>query len=299
MKILVSGSSGLIGQALSPALRAAGYEVSRLKTGVAADGRDIRWDPLEPLASASVSGFDAVIHLAGENVFGRWSEGKKRSIYDSRVRGTRNLCAALAAAERKPRMLMAASAIGYYGGRHGDEFLDEDSTAGDDFLACVCCDWEAATSTASRAGIRVVNLRFGVVLSREGGALAQMLTPFRFGVGGALGSGRQWLSWISIHDAVSAISHGLAENQLKGAVNLAAPNPVTNAEFAETLGQVLHRPSLMRVPELALKIIMGPEMAENTVLSSQRVLPKKLLASGFQFRSELLTSALNEALGRG
>jgi uncharacterized protein (TIGR01777 family) len=296
MRILVSGTSGGIGRNLSPALSADGHEITRLKTGVAADARDIRWNPLEPLAPESVSGFDAVIHLAGENIFGRWSEAKKRAIYESRVRGTQNLCAALAAAERRPRVLLCASAIGYYGAKHGDEFLDETSPAGDDFLARGARDWEAATAAAAQAGIRVVNLRFGVVLSRESGALAKMLTPFKLGLGGPIGNGRQWLSWISIHDVVAAILHCLADESLRGPVNLTAPNPATIAEFSRTLAEVLHRLAFMRVPELALKIILGKEMAENTVLASQRVLPKKLLASGFQFRSELLRSALNEVL---
>jgi uncharacterized protein (TIGR01777 family) len=296
MKILVSGASGGIGRSLLPALAAAGHEITRLKTGVAAAASDIRWNPLEPLAPTSVSGFDTVIHLAGENVFGRWSENKKRSIYASRVEGTRNLSAALAGADRKPRVLLCASAIGYYGARHGDEFLDEASPAGDDFLARGARDWEAATAAAAQTGIRVVNLRFGVVLSREAGALAKMLTPFKLGLGGPIASGRQWLSWISIHDAVAAILHCLANESLRGPVNVTAPNPVTNAEFSRTLGEVLHRPAFMRVSEFALKTILGKEMAENTVLASQRVLPKKLLASGFQFRSELLRSALNEVL---
>jgi uncharacterized protein (TIGR01777 family) len=193
-------------------------------------------------------------------------------------------------------VLLCASAIGYYGAKHGDEFLDESSAAGDDFLAQVCRDWEAATSPAAQAGTRVVNLRFGVVLSREAGALAKMLVPFKLGLGGPIGSGRQWLSWISIHDAVAAILHCLATESLRGPVNLTAPNAVTNAEFSQMLAEVLHRPAVMRVPEFALKIILGNEMAENTVLASQRVVPKKLLASGFQFRSELLRSALNEVL---
>ena len=296
MKILVSGASGGIGKNLLPPLTAAGHQITRLKTGVAAAASDIRWNPLEPLAPGSASGFDAIIHLAGENIFGRWTDAKKRAIYESRVVGTRNLCAALASADRRPRVLLCASAIGYYGARHEDEFLDEASAAGDDFLARGARDWEAATSAAAQAGIRVVSLRFGVVLSREAGALAKMLTPFKLGLGGPIASGRQWLSWISIHDTVAAIIHCLTTESLHGPVNLTAPNPVTNAEFARTLAEVLQRPAFMRVPEFALNIILGEEMAENTVLASQRVLPKKLLASGFQFRSELLRSALNEVL---
>ena len=296
MKILISGASGGVGRSLLPALTVAGHEITRLKTGVAADAKDIRWNPLEPPAPDSVSGFDAVIHLAGENIFGFWTANKKRAIYESRVEGTRNLCAALATAGRKPRVLLAASAIGFYGAHHGDEFLDETSPAADDFLAGVCRDWEAATSAVAQAGIRVVNLRFGVVLSRESGALAKMLTPFRLGLGGPNGSGRQWLSWISIHDAVAAMLHCFVTESLSGPVNVTAPNPVTNFDFTRTLAEVLHRPAFLRVPEIALKAILGKEMAESTVLASQRVLPKKLLASGFQFRSELPRSALNEVL---
>lgn len=299
MKILVSGASGGVGRSLLPALAAGGHQITRLKTGVAAAAGDIRWNPLEPIAQQSVNGFDGVIHLAGENIFALWSGNKKRAIYESRITGTRNLSLALASAERKPRVLLAASAIGYYGAKHGNEFLDETSAAGDDFLAKVCRDWEAATLAAAQAGIRVVNLRFGVVLSREAGALAKMLTPFKLGLGGPIGRGRHWLSWISIHDVVAAILHCLATESLHGPVNVSSPNAVTNAEFTRTFGEVLHRPAFMRVPEFALKTILGREMAENTVLASQRVQPKKLLASGFQFRSELLRSALNEVLRPG
>lgn len=297
MKILVSGASGLIGRFLLPSLAVSGHEITRLKTRAPSASNEIYWDPLQPLAPQEVSGFDAVVHLAGANIFARWNEKKKRAIYESRVQGTRNLCAALATAQQKPRVLLAASAIGYYGARHQYEFLDESSAYGDDFLARVCLDWEAATAATTQAGIRVVNLRFGVVLSREGGALAKMLPPFKLGLGGPLGSGCQWLSWISIHDAVAAIMHCLNNQSLRGPVNLTAPNPVTNAEFTRALGEVLRRPAFMRVPALALKVILGKEMAGNAVLASQRVLPKKLLASGFQFRSELLRSALNEVLG--
>jgi len=232
---------------------------------------------------ATVGGFDAVIHLAGENIFSRWSKRKKKSIYESRVLGTRNLCAALAACASKPRVLLAASAVGFYGS-HDDELLTEASANGKGFLADLAWDWEAATEPARRAGIRVVNLRTAIVLARAGGALAMMLPIFKLGLGGKIGSGRQWMSWIAIQDEIAAILFCLDHNEISGPVNLAAPNPVTNAEFARTLGRAVNRPAFFSVPEFAVRMLLGREMAEETVLASQRVIPEKLLARQFQFR---------------
>ena len=275
--------SGLIGRALRPELEKRGCEIVRLKTGAARETNEIAWDPLRPLDVATVGGFDAVIHLAGENIFGRWSKRKKKSIYESRVLGTRNLCAALAACASKPRVLLAASAVGFYGS-HDDELLTEASANGKGFLADLAWDWEAATEPARRAGIRVVNLRTAIVLARAGGALAMMLPIFKLGLGGKIGSGRQWMSWIAIQDEIAAILFCLDHNEISGPVNLAAPNPVTNAEFARTLGRAVNRPAFFSVPEFAVRMLLGREMAEETVLASQRVIPEKLLARQFQFR---------------
>ena len=275
--------SGLIGRALRPELEKRGCEIVRLKTGAAREPNEIAWDPLRPLEVATVGGFDAVIHLAGENIFSRWSKRKKKSIYESRVLGTRNLCAALAACASKPRVLLAASAVGFYGS-HDDELLTEASANGKGFLADLAWDWEAATEPARRAGIRVVNLRTAIVLARAGGALAMMLPIFKLGLGGKIGSGRQWMSWIAIQDEIAAILFCLDHNEISGPVNLAAPNPVTNAEFARTLGRAVNRPAFFSVPEFAVRMLLGREMAEETVLASQRVIPEKLLARQFQFR---------------
>src|SRR5437762_6694544 len=241
MRILASGLSGLIGRALRPELEKRGYEIVRLKTGAARGPNEIAWDPLRPLEVATVSGFDAVIHLAGENIFGRWNKHKKKSIYESRVVGTRHLCQALAACSSKPKVLLAASAVGFYGS-HEDELLTEASANGKGFLADLAWDWEAATEPARRAGIRVVNLRTAIVLSRASGALAMMLPIFKLGLGGKIGSGKQWMSWIAIEDEVGAILLCLDHEQISGPVNLVAPNPVTNFVFTQTLANTLHRP---------------------------------------------------------
>ena len=295
MKILASGMSGTIGLALLPALADQKHSVVRLKTGTPRSQNEIAWDPWRPLDLAQAGGFDAVIHLAGENIFGRWTEQKKERIRHSRVLGTRHVCETLARSGSKPGVLIAGSAIGYYGSR-GDEILQEDSTLGTGFLAEACREWEAATQPAEQAGWRVVHLRTGVVLSTQEGALKKMLPPFRLGLGGKIGSGGQWLSWISIADTVGAILHCLKTNSLRGPVNMAAPNPVTNAEFSRTLARALHRPAFTAVPAFAVKFIMGREMAEETVLTSQRVMPKRLLDSGFQFHQPELSGALRSLL---
>lgn len=265
--------------------------------GVPAGPDEYRWDPsagdVEP---AALEGLDAVVHLAGETVAGRWTDDKKERILRSRVDGTRTLSEALAGLERPPRVLVTASAIGYYGDR-GDEQLTEESSSGDGFLAEVVREWEAASRPAEEAGIRVVRLRFGIVLSPAGGALETMLTPFRLGVAGKLGSGRQWMSWISIDDVVGAIRHALVADELAGVANTVAPNPVTNAEFTKTLGRVLGRPTLLPVPGAALRLALGEFSQE--ALSSTRVVPRRLLESGYEFRHPDLEQALRHVLGRG
>lgn len=300
MKIVVSGSTGLIGSPLVEALRERGHEVVRLirrPSPMATAEPALQWDPergtIDRVGLAR-AGADAVIHLAGENVFGRWTEAKKERIRASRVQGTRLLSETLAGLERRPATLLAASAIGYYGDR-GDEVLTEQSGSGDDFLAEVARAWEAATAPAGRAGIRVVNMRFGIVLTTKGGALGKMLPPFRLGLGGPIASGSQYVSWIERSDLISAILHLLTRTDPSGPVNLTAPTPVTNREMATTLGKVLHRPSVVPVPSFALKMAFGVEGAE-MLQSGQRVLPERMLAAGFQFRFETIEPALRHLL---
>lgn len=283
MKIVVSGSSGLIGPPLIEALNRRDHATVRLvRRRVSSAERSLLWDPERgTIDRAGLEGADVVIHLAGENVFGRWSPAKQRRIRDSRVQGTRLLTDAIAGLKRRPAALLAASAIGYYGDR-GEEAVTEQSAPGEDFLARVARDWEAATAAASRAGIRVVNMRFGVVLTTTGGALAKMLPAFRLGLGGPVGSGNQYLSWISLDDCINAVLHVLTDPSLTGPVNMTAPAPVTNREFAKTLGKVLGRPALITVPAFALRMAFGTEGAA-MLQSGQRVLPARLLASEFQF----------------
>ena len=239
-RILVSGASGPIGSALLPSLKSSGARISRLTRKGAArsapDEQQIPWDPAQPIAADAVSGFDAVIHLAGESIVGRWTAAKKKEIRDSRVNGTKNLAQALAQAKDKPRVFICSSAIGYYGDR-GDEVLNEESAPGIGFLSEVCVEWERAASAAAEAGIRTVCMRTGVVLSSKGGALGKMLTPFKMGLGGRIGSGRQWMSWVDVQDVTGAIHHFLKTDRLHGPVNMVAPNPVTNAEFTRTLAR--------------------------------------------------------------
>jgi uncharacterized protein (TIGR01777 family) len=238
-----------------------------------------------------VSGFDAVVHLAGESVVGRWTAEKKKAIRDSRVLGTRHLVAALAQAEVKPRVLVCASAVGFYGDR-GDELLREESPSGQGFLPEVCREWEDASRIAGDAGIRTVNIRIGLVLSAKGGALAKLLTPFKLGLGGRIGSGQQWWSWIHVDDVVGGIHHAMRSESLAGAVNLVAPNPVRNAEFTRVLASVLGRPAFFPVPEFALRMAFGKMAAGELLLSSQRTEPGKLLAEGYEFRFRELRGAL-------
>jgi len=292
MKIVVSGSTGLIGSALTKALFRRDHDVVPLLRRRPAPGEHaIAWDPERATVDrAGLEGADAVIHLAGENVFGRWSPAKKQRIYDSRVKGTRLLCDALAGLRRPPTTLLAASAIGYYGDR-GDEPVTEESAPGEDFLAHVARDWEAATAAATRAGIRVINMRNGVVLTTTGGALAKMLPAFRLGLGGPVGSGHQYLSWIALDDMINAITHLLTKPDLVGPVNMTAPAPVSSNEFAKALGKVLGRPAVVTVPAFALRMAFGSEGAA-MLQSGQRVLPARLLASGFSFSLQDVQHAL-------
>jgi hypothetical protein len=296
VRILISGASGLIGRALTKRLRSAGDSVQTLvrRNPEKAEG-EVGWDPDAGVLDASrLDGLDAVVHLAGKPIASRWTEENKRAIRDSRVRGTKLLAEVVARLPRQPRVFVSASAIGFYGPR-GDEPLDETSVPGTGFLADVCQEWEAAATPARNGGIRTVHLRTGLVLSRAGGMLAQVLLPFKMGAGGVVGTGRQWLSWISLADATAAIQHTIATAELSGPVNLTAPEPVSNAEFVRTLGKLLSRPTLIPLPAFAVKVLFG-EMGDELLLSGQRVLPKKLLASGFQFAHSDLGSALQWAL---
>jgi uncharacterized protein (TIGR01777 family) len=293
-RILVSGVSGPIGTALLPSLRGNGTSIVRLVRGPAKGEGQISWDPAVPLAPATVSGFDAVIHLAGETIFGRWTAAKKEKIRDSRVVGTFNLSSALAQAEEKPKVFLCGSAIGYYGNR-GDESLNEDSPPGTGFLAEVCQDWEEATTPAVQADIRTAHIRTGVVLSPHGGALGAMLTPFKLGLGGRIGSGRQWQSWIDVQDMVGAIHHILKNDLIQGAVNMVAPKPVRNLEFVQSLAGVLSRPAIFPMPAFAVKLAFG-EMGEEVLLAGQKVEPGKLLSTGYPFRYRDLRASLEALL---
>jgi uncharacterized protein len=293
-KILVSGSSGLIGTALTAVLQANGYEVTRLVRGVPFSQNQIPWNPGEPIQADTVSGFEAVVHLAGESIVGRWTEAKKQRIRESRVAGTRLLAEALVKAAQRPRALVSASAIGYYGDR-GEEILREESPSGTGFLSEVCLGWECASVSAAQAGIRTVQVRIGVVLSSDGGALAKMLMPFRLGLGGKMGNGRQWWSWIALQDVVGAILHVLKTSSLQGPVNAVAPHPVTNAAFTKTLGAVLSRPTIFPMPGFAARLALG-QMADELLLASQRVEPAKLRSSGYVFQQPDLKPALQALL---
>ena len=299
MRVLVSGSHGLIGSELVARLPGAGHESVRLVRGARAAPAEARWDvEAGTIDSGALDGVDAVVNLAGEGIAAhRWSADHKRRVLASRVEGTRLLAEAAAAAQPRPSVFVNASAIGYYGDR-GEEELTEESAPGRDFLADVCRQWEAATGAAEAAGVRVVLLRSGIVLSPKGGALAKQLPLFRLALGGRLGSGRQWTSWISLDDEVGAILHSLGEEGVRGPVNATAPHPVTNAQFTRTLARVLRRPAVARVPGPALSAAMGAEMAKVMLLASQRVLPAKLDATGYRFRHRELDPALRALLGR-
>jgi uncharacterized protein (TIGR01777 family) len=297
MRISVTGSSGLIGSALVPFLTAQGHEVGRVVRSTTAAGA-WRWDPgAGHVDAGAVDGKDAVVHLAGETIAaGRWSAARKARIRDSRVRGTRVVAEAVARADPRPKALLCASAMGFYGDR-GDERLTEASAPGRGFLSEVSREWEEACAPARDQGVRVVNLRFGIVLSPAGGALAKMLLPFRLGAGGVVGSGKQWWSWVALDDAVGAIQHALVTAGLSGPVNVAAPKPVTNAEFTRTLGRVLARPTLFPVPVFAARLAFG-EMADALLLASARIVPERLQQTGYGFRHPELEGALRHLLGR-
>lgn len=299
MKILISGASGLIGSALTKSLEADGHEVLRLSRSAPRDETSVQWQPeagrFESSEKQKLEGVEAAFHLAGENVFGRWTDEKKAHIRNSRVQSTRLLSKALAQLPERPRVLICASAVGYYGSR-GDEVLREDSMAGTGFLAEVCREWESAADIAREAGIRVIHARFGVVLSKEGGALQKMLLPFKLGLGGPIGSGRQYFSWITTDDVIGALRFALDKEKLAGAVNLVAPEPVTNREFTQTLAGVLRRPAIMPLPAFALKLALNPESANETLLASQRAIPEKLLVNGYKFQHPNLANALSTIL---
>lgn len=299
MRVLITGSSGFLGSALGERWGSEGHELAALVRRSPRSPAEIPWDPATGgIEASSLRGFDAVVHLAGESVAGgRWTEGRRSRILDSRVRGTRALAEALATCEEPPRALLCASAIGYYGDR-GDALLDESAEAGSGFLPEVCRAWEGAADPAREAGIRVAHLRIGIALGRGGGALARMLPAFRMGLGGRLGSGRQWMSWIAIDDLVAAFDHVLRTDSLDGAVNAVGPEPATGRELARTLGRVLARPAILPVPAIGLRLALG-RMADELLLASARVEPRALRESGFEWAHPKLEGALRHLLGRG
>ncbi len=301
MKIIVTGASGLIGSALVSSLLTQGHQVTTLvrqesQQRTQMDVNAVPWNPTAgELDAARLVGHDAAVHLAGESIAeGRWTDEKKRRIRASRIESTRLLAESLAQLQTRPHTFVCASAIGYYGDR-GAEVLTEASAPGTDFLAQVCREWEEASEPARAAGIRTVNLRFGVVLSEAGGALAKMLTPFKLGVGGRIGSGKQYMSWIALDDAVGAIAHALTNESVAGPVNVVAPQPVTNSEFTKALGHALGRPTIFPVPAFGLRLALG-EMADALLLSSARVEPAQLKATGYQFNYPQLDAALRHVL---
>lgn len=295
-RVLLSGASGPIGRGLRVSFPQ-GTQIVRLVRAVPKNGDEVSWDPMSAVSPLIVSGFDAVIHLSGESVVGRWTDAKKKAIRDSRVLGTTNLAKALAKCERKPSVFVCASAIGFYGD-HGDELMREENPSGTGFLPEVCREWENASEIAANAGIRTVNTRIGLVLSQQGGALGSMLTPFKLGLGGRLGSGRQWWSWIHLDDILGGIHHVMQTGSIFGPVNLVAPNPVRNDEFTRVLASTLRRPAFFPVPEFALRLAFGNMAAQEMLLASQRIAPGRLQASGYRFRFAQLREALENLLVR-
>lgn len=296
MQIAVTGSTGMIGRALVARLEAEGHELTPLVRPESDPTREgIPWSPAEgELDGPRLEGFDAVVHLAGENINQRWTEGTKERILKSRIQGTRLLAETLAELAAPPEVLVSASAVGYYGDR-GDEWLTEDAGPGDLFISEVCRRWEAASRPAAENGVRVVNTRTGIVLSEEGGALPQMLPPFKVGLGGHLGSGDQWLSWVTREEFVDVVEHLLVTHSLEGAVNVCSPEPVTNRTFTDALGSVLGRPTVTWVPAFAVRLMFG-QMGEELLLASDRVRPAKLEESGYEWRHRELEPALEHAL---
>jgi uncharacterized protein (TIGR01777 family) len=300
MKVLVSGSSGLVGAALAESLRRGGHQVARLvRPGSELGAADVRWDPVSgELDSAAAEGADAIVNLAGASIAeGRWNEARKRVLRSSRVDATRHLVAALTKLKKAPKTLVSASAIGYYGDR-GEEALTEESAPGGDFLAQLTRDWEAAAARAEQSQIRTVILRFGVILAAHGGALAKMLTPFKLGLGGKIGTGQQWMSWLTLGEAVGLVRHALETASLRGAVNAVSPVPVRNDDFTRALGKALHRPTIFPMPAFAARAAFG-EMADALLLSSQCVLPRRLESAGYRFQAPELNGALRAILEKG
>ncbi len=308
MRVLISGSTGLVGTALLDALREEKCDLARLvrpatHNRTAARSRSpeplsLAWDPVAGILDGAASGADAVVHLAGASIAdGRWTASRKQLLRESRIDATRQLVEALSRLAKPPKIFVSASAIGFYGDR-GDEELTESSAPGRDFLADLCVAWEAESARAAAAfGARVASLRFGIILAKDGGALPRMALPFRLGVGGRLGSGRQWMSWVALEDVVGIIKHALATSSVSGPVNVVAPEPVRNVDFTAVLGRVLRRPTLFPAPRFALRLALG-EMANALLLSSQRVLPKEVRASGYLFSYQTLGRALQGILGR-
>ena len=296
MRVAITGATGLIGQALESRLAGQGHEVLCIVRRPARTN-DLLWDTVQGLAQPErLENCQAVVHLAGENVAdGRWTEEKKARIRDSRVQGTTSLCRSLAQLKTPPAVLVSGSAIGFYGNR-GEEVLTEDSPAGSGFFPELCQQWEASTQLAEDKGIRVAHLRIGIVLSETGGALGKMLTPFKFGLGGKIGDGSQYMSWIALEDLLAAIEHIIAHTEMRGPVNGTAPNPVTNNDFTERLGQALHRPTIFSVPAFAARLAFG-EMADEALLTGARIMPARLLASGFQFKYPELAPTLKKLVG--
>lgn len=296
MKVLITGASGLIGSALQKSFREKGWELLLASRKEPKSDEDVKWDIEDGFAEPELlEGLDAVVHLAGEGISAlRWTDEKKKAIRESRVLGTRSVVEAISKLTKKPKVLIAASAIGFYGDR-GDEVMTETSTAGKTFLAEVSKEWEAESRRAEDSGIRTVLLRTGIVLSKDGGALGTMLTPFKFGVGGIIGSGKQWMSWISLDDHIAIINYAIENESLRGAVNAVSPNPVTNEEFTTTLGEVLYRPTFLPLPEFAVNLVLG-EMGDALLLASTRVEPRRLEDIGFKFQYPDLKKAVEHAV---
>ena len=292
MKVLITGASGLIGTALQKSFKEKGYEMLLAGRGEPKAANEIQWDAEHGFAEPDrLEGVDAVVHLAGESISAlRWTDDKKKAIRDSRIHGTHSVVEAIANMKQKPKVFVSASAVGYYGDR-GDEPLTETSRPGDTFLSDVSKEWETESRRAEDSGVRTVLLRNGIVLSKDGGALATMLTPFKFGVGGVIGSGQQWMSWISLDDVVAIVNYAIENEHVRGAINAVSPNPVTNEEFTKTMGEVLYRPTFIPLPEFAVNFVLG-EMGDALLLDSTRVIPKRLEEAGFEFKFPNLKQAL-------